>query len=422
MLGKLVLSALGVIGLMPSVMPAQCWTDAMVTKRARRTDGNHMSGVVIGWTKNGDWWNWYAKVNGEMYFTPAGGSASKFAEGTAEGWSWGPSSSNPNEPDYRNPTWSHLAELQPRGSGSYYSRGWGTFLNFNCGIQGSQAAANSPAQVVTRPTVTGPQGVTSAEFWYLGGAPSIDEYYVQWPLTGNVNWFPDSGQPTPVKSWSTDSPSKLSISVTSSSITASNVTLTSEGHSAFGSYSHDITVTFSADGFLSAPFPVFINTPFTMTTSYGSSSCTALGKPEPGYVTMVRHGIADLAGGSVAYITTNESLENIKYTGGYSSANSNWLNKPPVQAVWSASDWLLGGYFIDDLWACGGDLNPIPGSGTGAVVHSTQKFWVGSPSQFNGRCVQRGVPTLFRDHGSVSPYYTPVINKSECSRDVFLNN
>jgi hypothetical protein len=407
-----------VVSLSPCVF-AQCSTDAFITKRTRRLNGNQVEGRVIGWTKNGDWWNWYIKAYGEVYFTPSGGATTKIAEGMREGWSWGPSS-NPNEPHPSNPTWTHLAELEPRGNGSYFARGWGTFTQPWCGIVGTVSAENSPAQGVLRPTISGPGGSASAAFWYLQGAPSIDGYYVQSSLSGNVNWFPEPGQPTPAKSWSTDSPNKLSINVTGSTVSTSTAALTSTGHSGFGSYTFDIFVTFSADGFKSQPFPIFINVPYTMTTSYASTTCTSIGRSEPGYVTTVRHSITDLAGGFLAPITTTESLENIKYVGGYSSSNSNWLAVPPTPATWTAANWFFGNYFIDDLWACG-TLTPSPGSTTNAVIDETQKFWVGSAQGFNGRCVQRGVVTLYGDRGVVSPFFTPVTSQSDCAVGAFLN-
>ncbi len=306
--------------------------------------------------------------------------------------------------------------LSTTGPGTFAEADQHRFTN-PCGTN-DYYTYNDRSLTVSKPTLTGPNNTTSAAFWYLNGAPSIDGYYVQWgPFTANPNW---PGQ-NPTVTWSTDTPGKLMLTVDPSTLTA---TATSTGASSNNSGTYDIHITVSLDGFNSDPFPIYIDTPYGMTTSIAGDSCSSISRPDPGYVTDVSHGIYDLIGYTLVPITTNESLEKIQLINGYSSNNSNW-NLNIAQGVWDPGDWItVPSKFIDNLWACG-SLTPTPQSynesGTNAVVNETQKFWVGSSSQFSGTCTQRGVVTLFTDHGAVTPYYTPITNQGDCAQGTVLN-
>lgn len=120
---------------------------------------------------------------------------------------------------------------------------------------------------------------------------------------------PNNGNPTPSIQWTTDSPTRLSISP---SVDNRSATLTALGPSGFQA-GYDIHVTVTYDGTPSSPFPVLVNTPFTMTTStdVAAYTCQQLGFPSNwvGYGNVVSHGIADLIGLTMAPIDVKESLE-----------------------------------------------------------------------------------------------------------------
>jgi len=278
-------------------------------------------------------------------------------------------------------------------------------------------------------TVTGASGnPTSWGFWYLGGAPSIDGYYTQVGLTGNTNW----GTGTRPITWTTiQGASKINTNPT----TGPNVTVTALAPSAYGGYNPDIQVQISTDGLPSAPFPLFINTPYTMLTGAGTyGTCTDIGMAEPGYHNSVQHGLADLAGASLVWITTTESLENDHYVVGgmYNASNSNWAASPSNPSTWCPVGksgcslfWDTNTSFSDFTAVCG--PSPIPNAssynpnGTNPVDNLTQKFWVGSAAGFSGECPQEDVLTYYTDHGSVSGIVTPVTNQSQCASGNVIN-
>jgi hypothetical protein len=158
-----------------------------------------------------------------------------------------------------------------------------TFSGVSANQRATQVLAQPAACTTAAPTVYGPGNSTSATFWYLGGAPAVSGYLTSTTLQMQA---PASGCVNPTITWSTDSPSRLSIAPSADGTSA---TLTSLGASAYQK-GFDIHVTVTYNGNTSAPFSVFINTPYTMTTSlpgeyysqYGCG-CSALLAP-PGAV------------------------------------------------------------------------------------------------------------------------------------------
>ena len=303
-----------------------------------------------------------------------------------------------------------------------------TFSN----VGGSQTTTSTVAQPAAcsanPPLVRGPNNSSSATFWYLGGAPAVPGYATSTVLTIQA---PASGCVNPTIQWSIDSPSRLSLAPSPDGQTA---TVTALGSSAF-QQGYDIHVTVTYNGNPSSPFPIFINTPYTMTTSlpgefcngYGCG-CSAFGRPTWfGYANSVTHGLADLNGSIMTPIILNESLEKQQ------TINSTYgiLAMQPIAGTWQANQWntiTQPNTFTDVFALCAASndgLNPPLSSynpnGTSAVFNQTQKFWIGSGSHFNGVCVQRGVVTLYSDHGAISPYYTPITNKADCNQGNVLN-
>jgi hypothetical protein len=246
-----------------------------------------------------------------------------------------------------------------------------------------------------------------------------NQYWAQTTLTIVP---PNDGNPTPSIQWYTDSPGRLSISPSGNGLSA---VLTALGPSVYQA-GYDIHVTVEYDGYPSNPFPVFIDTPYTMTTSadIGHFTCQQLGAPANwvGYANDVSHGIADLLGTTLIPINVKESLE-----------NQRWVNATyngggfPAATPWTWDQW-QGNAFIDRFTMCASTpnpLNPPPTNynpnGVSAVFNETQKFWVGTVIDFAGVCVQRGVVTLYTDHGKLTPYYTPITNKADCNPGTVLN-
>ncbi len=282
-----------------------------------------------------------------------------------------------------------------------------------------------PNMAAQPPTVYGPNNSSSVAIWYLGpgitscctGMPN--RYYAQSVLTAVP---PNNGDPNPVIDWSTDSPSRLSISPSPDGLSA---VITALGPSAFGA-GYDIHVIVTYDGTPSSPFPVFNDSPYSMTTSSDIAhyTCQDLGAPPNwvGYANDVSHGIFDLLGVSLIPINVKESLEKQQWL--YATYNG---NPYPAATPWYWNQW-QGNVFIDRFTLCASTpnpLNPPPTNynpnGTSAAFNETQKFWVATDTDFTGVCVQRGVVTLYTDHGKVSPYYSPITSPADCNRGVVLN-
>ncbi|HLH41900.1 MAG TPA: hypothetical protein VKV74_02850 [Bryobacteraceae bacterium] len=117
------------------------------------------------------------------------------------------------------------------------------------------------------PVVTGPNGAAAVAFWYLGGITpgccNDGAYY----YTQSVLYLqPNTTDPNPSVQWITDSPSKVQITPQGGNL----VLLTALGHSSPGT-NYDIHVTAVVDGVSSAPFPVYINTPWVQSGGSPSS-------------------------------------------------------------------------------------------------------------------------------------------------------
>lgn len=145
-----------------------------------------------------------------------------------------------------------------------------------------------------------------------------------------------------------------------------------------------------------------------------------------GYAAAVVHGISDLNGSIMTPIVLNESLENKQLI------NSTYAVLPLnfIPSTWQVNAWNASpqNTFTDVFVICttsNDGLNPPLSSynpnGMSVVYKMTQKFWIGSASQFDGVCVQRGVVTMYSDHGAISPYYTPITNKADCNQGNVLN-
>ena len=123
----------------------------------------------------------------------------------------------------------------------------------------------------TPPQIYGPNsscsgsGTTSIAFWYLNGQPSIDGYAVSWQACLKAN----TADSSPTITWSTDAPSLIGVTPNSG-----GAMLTSTGASPPGyppEYSH---VTVTVDGVASSPFPVFVNTPYTLRQTNNGAYCS----------------------------------------------------------------------------------------------------------------------------------------------------
>ena len=305
--------------------------------------------------------------------------------------------------------------------------------------QTSQSQPKGTVTVSSRPIISGPNQSTSVAFWYLGGAPTIDGFYTYTVLTVTP---PNNGDPTPTIQWSTDSPGKLSITPASDGLSA---TVTATGASAYnnGMPQYDVHVTVDYDGIPSDPFPLLINTPYQMsrTGPNQSGTCTDMGLDEPEFVEKTTYKVLDLQNNpTVVPITTNETLENPQYLGAYANGTiSNWTAVLDAYtlpgSIWAATPadcngapnclghW-IGNTFEDFFYICKGQWNPAQqpyGSGTDVVLNLTQKFFVGSPTHWQGACAQEAVITLYRDHATLSGAITPVPNQQSCAQGTFIN-
>ena len=336
--------------------------------------------------------------------------------------------------------------LEPRGSGEYWIRAvtWGVCNNTTTYYAGS--IGDSFHFPVQRPTVFvpdsngNPTGLTSADFWYLGGAASTDGYYTQYRLAMNPNTTPDQG--TYSHLWLTNDNTKLDLTPENP---ATRVIIVSKGSSSPGFPSGEITVKASLNGFTSLAFQVRINTPRSLRMGNDGAAVTISCRdtfeiPDPryeGFRSSYLYSILDLNGNVLNPITTHETLENRLLAAGV--PESNWGN-PPDRATWTPA--MFGSNdltenqpaFIDELQACVGPafieltpvpLDPNPNSTTIPVVNFTQKFWVGTSTPtttntFTGTCVQRNVAVLRLNTGSVESKLSPA-TPAQCAANVFVN-
>jgi hypothetical protein len=257
--------------------------------------------------------------------------------------------------------------------------------------------------------IQGPNQSSSVAFWYLGGAPSIDGYFVQ----SSLSLITNSNDTSPTIGWTTDSPAKVSISPNGSS----GATLTSTGHSGAGT-TYDIHITVSVDGVSSTSFPVFINTPWTQShTGPSATTCTALfGSGWTGWAGQVTNTVTDLTGTQLVPITSRETFENDKVL----YAGENWGTNS--EATWAPSSW-TGHSFVDTYAMCwfSSGTPPTPPTvpwnpnGTTKINSDTQKYWIGSGARFSGECSQRHAITWYTDHATLGSVTTPISDQSTCA-------
>jgi len=276
-------------------------------------------------------------------------------------------------------------------------------------------------------------GSSSAAFWYLNGLPSCCSdspngaiYYTQWQL--NV-YIPPGGSGTPV--WSTDSPLLVSIAPAANGLSA---ILTAQGPSntiAQGQATYNIHIYVTENGVQSAPFPVYINTPFSFAitssgqycNSNGDCDCKAAGlNGYTGYITASYDQGYDILGNALVPIDFHETIENQQFVA------PGWKGKvgSPTASGWAATQWQPGNLWIDFYTLCGtGVLNPpatSSGNGTTAGFTETQKFWIGTTTtNFTGSCIDRNATTFYTDHGASSNLQTPGIPASICNQGQFAN-
>ena len=377
---------------------AQCGIDARLTKGTSRPDGNHVKGYSVAWAASGDWWNWTARAYGTFYFTPSGGSTQQLASGSNSGALSSGDYTNPN-----NPQWSNTTDLDSKGNGNYYATGYGDFFSL-CGDQYYGVLyGQSPNRPVTAPTITGPNPAQNSwAFWYLGGAPSTDGYYVQAPLQGNPNWTPEKQGQTLNMVWqATQGATKVDFTTTNTSTTSST---TATSAAASDGMAYDVKVVFKVDGFSSAEFLMHINKPAHLnfpSSLFSFASTTGC----PGYETPITYTGRDLWENALIEITTNEQFSN--FTNGNTPPTKGW-NLPNAD-VWhpgNRNEWIDSYTFKDTIWAydCTGTWNPQPQTpqfGTSLVGYATQRLFMGSGTNGKGAQVQTGTMQWYRDHGSL---------------------
>lgn len=384
---KLLLSVLwGACSLLPTSAWGQCWIDAQVTKTAMRQDGNHMGSWVTAWASNGDWWNWYATAYGEMWFTPTGGAQSRVANGSKAGYLW-------SAGDYRNPTWYASELLEPRGNGSYFTRGWAAFVSA-CGTGGTIPPFDSPSQPVQRPVIT----MANAVFFLGTGVLSNNA------LSAQTTFSVDRKGATETPVWSVSSGGdKLQLSCAS----CLQPTGTAIGRS--GQCNEmDVRVKASVNGFSSEEYLVFIDGPHWMVQI--SRGDYPYGEGLIGYTSQISYKVLGLCNDRM-YLSMNESWTNW----GRDYPSGTWPLPVPedswpffdFDAIYAAG---TPGYWVPD------PMEPVIGNNcdpevslTEKVEWHTQEFRAGSTQKGSGVLVQRDKAQWYRDHGCHLTIQSPVL-------------
>lgn len=247
---------------------------------------------------------------------------------------------------------------------------------------------------VTRPTITvpfGSYGQNQWAFWYLNGAPNIDEYTVSATLTGNPNY---TGTII-TKSWfGVDKATKVSFNPTN----ASSTTITS--NAASDSTTYDVSVKFSIDGLNSDKLWIHINTPVSLYTN----SISDQGHPSgcSGYLTRFEYIGVDLWNYALTKITTNETFD--ADIPGPNPPTAGWPANAPD--AWTPDKWATNSTFVDSLYAydCQGTWQPQPVTprGLNSLVKSVpQKLYMGSATNGNGKLVKSATQDFYTDHANV---------------------
>lgn len=291
----------------------------------------------------------------------------------------------------------------------------------------------SSSITTVKPTVVGVNSASSASIWYLGGAPSIDGFYVQTSLYGTAHWGA-----SPALHWSvTQRPDKVSLDAS----IANQVIVTSAGASASstsGVYDYDVWVQADTDGLPSDPFKISVNAPWSVYGQYEGTS--PYGPQQQGYTSQFRLQVFDVAGLAIsAPITLHETLENCQVD--YPSAS--WCGPPSIAGTWYATpppgevgwDSAVPGTWVDYYYVYGAaGFYPAPLSqtdppgplGMTAVVNRTQKWFVGTAGAsnganvFSGACVETNKIQSFLDHGERQKSSSPV-PPSQCVSGAFVN-
>ncbi|HEY9140340.1 MAG TPA: hypothetical protein VIN93_05580 [Bryobacteraceae bacterium] len=293
----------------------------------------------------------------------------------------------------------------------------------------SSAMAQAPV------IVNGADGSGSAAFWYLNGLPSCcadspgtppDQaiYYTQW----NVVALPQPGC-TGTPEWSTDSPTLVSISPDPPSMTLA--TLTSLGPSYTTKQStpiYNIHIYVTACGVESAPFPVYINTPFSMSIApqgqdcLGSvCNCGVLGLTNyVGYAGTTNNSGYDILGNTLVQIDLHEFLEGSQWSPGNNYSNYFTF---PSSGGWPVSLWASKTTWTDDYIMCAAppasNLSPplLPwGSGNTPIFTITQLWFIGTQTIGpSGSCIGKDLVTYYNDHAAASGLQTPGIPATICN-------
>ena len=283
-----------------------------------------------------------------------------------------------------------------------------------------------------------PTGLTSADFWYLGGAPSIDGYYTQYRLAMNPNVTP--GQGTYTYSWITNNGTKVDLAPENP---PTQVIITSKDASSPGFPSGEITAKASLNGFMSLAFQVRVNTPHRLELFSGAPLILPCAQAngiatQTGWSANFFYSIFDINGNGLVPITTHETLENRRAV----LNTTNWF-VPVDRATWTPgpnngarpnvweqqqnSNWT----FQDVYQACQSPTTSLfpeplnPTNETDLVVTFTQKYWVGTSTPpnanaFTGKCVQRNKIDANLGSGAASSVVSPAI-ASQCAAGVFVN-
>ena len=245
------------------------------------------------------------------------------------------------------------------GSTSGYAQGDVQIWGGECGCSYEYVQPTVPMNV--RPVISGPNTV-----WYFNGfSPSGYATSIQLTSSGGSN-----------TTWNiTGGANKISLSAT----TGSSTTITSSG-SAFSSAVGDISVTATASGQTSAPFPITSRTPYSLSPGSIQTSCDST----YGYSTFITYTIQDqLLTPLPSGVPLNENWTTA-VVNDYSGAN--WTRQVPGNLT------TTGSTFADHIEGMNLSASPKPvptcnGSST-AVQHWGQEWLIGSLTIGSGTLVQ----------------------------------
>jgi hypothetical protein len=314
-----------------------------------------------------------------------------------------------------------LGTLQLGNPSGYRNNHWGT--SPVCGITNDNDPYvthyydSSNTYVAFKPTiqVTGDQtGATRWAFWYLGGAPSIDGYYVQLALTGHTNWGIDTSPLTWTAILGADK-------INTYPNTGPQVMVTSLAPSALHSAVYDVAVQISTDGLPSDGFPLYIDTPRSANTAVVDTGDKDLN----GYYVVIGYTPLDNLDYALAPITMHETFENRKDD----FADTDWATPSITSGVPDDWDAVNHNRFFDRLWASGYAKPPADNynpNGNTLVLNLTQKWWLGTANYpltvntFTGSCIRLNKTQYYQDHAGLTVQQTPA-NNAACAAGQFVN-